>query len=470
MAPKRRAGPNAGVILFLLDALLSVIAWGLVEVLLVPGAPDPAASLLYPAGFLLFLYALGLYRRDALLETRRALARAVVAALLGGFAAWAGLILLRAGLPPGFPLRPAPVPSVTLPLAFATFVATATAGRAMLSLLRRRGAFRRRLLIVGAGQRAFDLVLLLRREGRHIGYDMAFLHDPATMGPPDERLAADPDCRIVGTGRRFLAAARAFGADQIVVAPDDRRGLPMQALLDCRIAGFPVYEYLRFLEREIRRVDIKRIELGWLLYADGFTFGPIDLAAKRMLDILVSGAVLLLTSPFLAAAALAVKLQDGGPVLYRQERVTRGGRTFRIMKLRTMLVNAEKAGAVWAQDRDPRITRIGLFLRKTRLDELPQLFNVLKGDMSFVGPRPERPEFTRQLAALLPLYEERHVVRAGLTGWAQVNYPYGASLDDARSKLSYDLYYVKNFSVLFDLMIIAQTLRVVMFPSAAGAR
>jgi exopolysaccharide biosynthesis polyprenyl glycosylphosphotransferase len=190
----------------------------------------------------------------------------------------------------------------------------------------------------------------------------------------------------------------------------------------------------------------------------------IDLALKRALDIAVSGLVLALTAPFLAMAALVVKLDDGGPVLYRQERVTRGGRVFRIMKLRTMTVNAEAAGAVWAAKQDPRITRIGRFLRRTRLDELPQLINVLRGDMSFVGPRPERPEFTAELARELPLYNERHLVRAGLTGWAQVNYPYGASLDDARSKLSYDLYYVKNFSVLFDVLIILQTLRVVLWP------
>jgi lipopolysaccharide/colanic/teichoic acid biosynthesis glycosyltransferase len=154
-------------------------------------------------------------------------------------------------------------------------------------------------------------------------------------------------------------------------------------------------------------------------------------------------------------------------VLYRQARVTRDGRVFRIMKLRTMRVDAERFGATWAAERDPRITRVGNFLRRTRLDELPQLFNVLRGDMSIVGPRPERPEFTEELAAKLPLYHERHRMRAGLTGWAQVNYPYGASLDDARSKLSYDLYYVKNFGVLFDLLILMQTLRVVLFPGNA---
>ena len=466
MAFPTRARPEAGAVLLLSDAMLAALAWPLA----LDGNPPSGlsfASILYPLCFVLFLYALGLYRRETLLETRRALGRAVVAAMLGGLLATVVLVgtaVLVMGSP-----RPEGL-WATYALSVAVFSVTASVTRVVLSVMRRRGAFRRRLLVVGAGERAFDLIVLLRREGRMLGYDLAFLHDEATMGPIDPRLGTDPDCRILPYGRRFLAAARAFGADQIVVAPDERRGLPMEALLACRIAGFPVREYQQFLEKEIRRVDIKRLEIAWLLYSDGFVFGPLDRWLKRALDITASATLLLLASPFLLAAAIAVRLEDGGPALYRQERVTRGGRVFRILKLRTMRVDAEKFGAVWATARDPRITRFGGFMRRTRIDELPQLINVLKGDMSFVGPRPERPQFVKELAEKLPLYEERHTVRAGLTGWAQVNYPYGASLDDARSKLSYDLYYVKNFSVLFDLLIILQTLRVVLFPSASGAR
>jgi sugar transferase (PEP-CTERM system associated) len=337
------------------------------------------------------------------------------------------------------------------------------AARIAFAALRRLGLFRRRMLIVGAGQRAWDLVWLLRREASTLAFDIALIHEPG-VGEFDPRLAQDTALRIFPDGTPFLEAAQAFGADQIVVAADERRGLPMDALLACRTAGFPVSEYLRVLEREIGRIDIKRLELGWLVYAEGFSASGLDFALKRALDIAASLSLLLFTAPFLLAAAIAVKMQDGGPVLYRQERVTMGGRVFRIMKLRTMLVNAEKQGARWADADDPRITAVGRFLRRSRLDELPQLFNVLKGDMSIVGPRPERPEFTAELAQKLPLYNERHRMRAGLTGWAQVNYPYGASLDDARSKLSYDLYYVKNFGVLFDLLILMQTLRVVLFP------
>jgi lipopolysaccharide/colanic/teichoic acid biosynthesis glycosyltransferase len=161
----------------------------------------------------------------------------------------------------------------------------------------------------------------------------------------------------------------------------------------------------------------------------------------------------------------AIRWEGRGPVLYRQERVTQDGRVFSILKLRTMRVNAEAQGAVWAREKDNRITRVGSFLRRARIDELPQLVNILRGDMSFVGPRPERPIFVKELAEKIPLYNERHMVKAGLTGWAQINYPYGASIDDARSKLSYDLYYVKNFSVLFDFVILLQTLRVVLWPS-----
>jgi len=226
-------------------------------------------------------------------------------------------------------------------------------------------------------------------------------------------------------------------------------------------------QYLSFVEHEIRRVDVRVVDIGWLLYSDGFYFGTIDNALKRVLDVVVSLVLLVLFAPFLLGAAIAIKLDDGGPVLYSQERTTRNDRAFRIYKMRTMRTDAEKAGAVWAAEQDPRITRVGNFLRQSRIDEMPQLINVLRGDMSLVGPRPERPSFVTQLAEHLPLYNERHMVKAGLTGWAQINYPYGASIEDARAKLSYDLYYVKNFSILFDLLIILQTLRVVLWPSGA---
>jgi sugar transferase (PEP-CTERM system associated) len=452
---------TVGPALFLLDAALAVTGWSAVTgVAFVGTAGGDVRGLihlsLYPAAYLLLLYAFGLYRRDALLETRKSLIRAPLAAVFGALLAATATAIL-------------PLPFTTdatsalIATAVPCFVAAGFVARAALFALRRHGMFRRRLLIVGAGKRAWDLVWLLRREGRTLAYDIALVHD-AAMGEIDPRLESAEDSRIIPAERGFLAIARHVAADQIVVAPDERRGLPMHALLECKTAGFPVIEYLSFLEREIGRVDVKRLELGWLLFSDGFCFGVLDRVLKRCLDLAVSLGGLLLGAPLLAVGALAVLLEDGGPVLYHQTRITRGGRAFRITKLRTMRVDAERMGAVWAADQDPRITRVGQLLRRTRLDELPQLFSVLSGDMSLVGPRPERPEFTQSLAAQLPLYHERHLVKAGLTGWAQINYPYGASVDDARSKLSYDLYYVKNQGVLLDLLIILQTLRVLLWP------
>lgn len=453
-----RRGPNAGATLFLLDVVLSVVAWPVAAWLALPHERSVGVlpAILHPVSAILFLYALGLYRREALLDTRAAMSRAPLAALLSGLVV--GVICAPFPMPVGGNADAAMAAAAVLCFTLTGFIA-----RVVVAALRERGTFRRRLLVVGAGARAFDMLHMLRREGRTLGWDIVLAHEPA-MGPVDPRLAADPAVAVVPAQGDFLGLASAFGAEQVVVAPDERRGLPMEALLACRTSGFPVTEYLALLEREIGRVDVKRIELGWLLYSDGFVFGPLDRALKRALDVAVSGTILLLALPFLASAAIAVRLQDGGPALYRQRRVTQGGRVFEILKLRTMTVDAEKGGARWAQAGDKRVTAIGRFLRRTRIDELPQLICILRGDMSFVGPRPERPEFIEELAAQIPLFRERHLVKAGLTGWAQINYPYGASVEDARSKLSYDLYYVKNFGILFDLLIIAQTLRVVLFP------
>ncbi|MCS6854101.1 MAG: TIGR03013 family PEP-CTERM/XrtA system glycosyltransferase [Elioraea sp.] len=452
---------SAGTALFLVELALLAVAWPLAAgVALSPLPPERRAGLvplaLFAALYLLFAYATGLYRREALLETRRSLGRVPIAAGLGSMVAAAP----AAFLPPPF----AAEGSATLfAVALIVFSLAGWAARVLMFALIDRGAFRRRILVIGAGEKAWELAFLMRREGRAVGMEITFVHHPA-LGRIDPRLANDPEARIVTTEDGFVGIAREIDADQVVVAPDERRGMPMAALLACRTGGFPVYEFQRFLEKEIGRVDMKRLDYSWLLYADGFTFTAVDLFLKRALDIAVSTILLFLTLPMLVGAGLAIKLEDGGPILYRQARVTKGGRVFKILKLRTMYQDAERSGAMWAQKGDPRVTRIGRFLRRMRIDELPQLINVLKGDMSFVGPRPERPEFVRELAEQLPLYNERHLVRAGLTGWAQINYPYGASLDDARSKLSYDLFYVKNFSVLFDVLIIIQTLRVVLWP------
>ncbi len=448
---------GTGPALLALDCLGLVILWPATLLLAAPGLPrlqGAAALIAYPAFALLALYAVGLYRREAGASLRRALRRVPVAATAGALAASATMLLLAPD-------------AARLGIAAGGCVLTGAVGaRVAFDALRRRGLLSRSILILGAGQRAWDLVWMLRKEGRTIGYVIQFLHDPA-LGAIDPRL--EDGCYgpvlTVGPGG-IRATALDIRPDEIVVAPDERRGMDLQGLLDCKIAGFPVSEYLSFLEREVRRVDIKRIELGWLLYSDGFQLTVLDRFLKRSLDLAASLVGLLLLGPFLLIAMLAIRLEDGGPMLYRQARVTLNGREFQIFKLRTMRIDAERGGAVWAAQGDMRITRLGAFLRRTRLDELPQLVNVLRGQMSFVGPRPERPEFVAMLASQLPLYHERHAAKAGLTGWAQINYPYGASIDDARSKLSYDLYYVKNFSILLDLLIILQTVRVVLWPGA----
>lgn len=450
---------TTGWALALLDAAAMLAVWPALFGLLNMGAAfDLAhavgAAVLYPAANLLSNYALGMYRRDVGIELRKSLGRLPLAA--GAGAVGSGGVMAATGAWNG---------QLSLVIGAAgVFIMTGTIARVAFDSMRRRGLFRRTLLIVGAGRRAWDLVWMLRQEGPNLNYRITFVHGP-TLGELDPRLANGcwgPVVSLPPDG--FVGLARRCGVDQIVVAPDERRGLALEGLLACKIAGFPVAQYLSFLEKEVRRIDLKRMELGWLLYSDGFYFGTIDRVLKRTLDLVVSATVLLLLSPFLLAAMVAIKWEDGGPVLYRQVRITRGGRPFLINKLRTMRVDAEAGGAVWAAAKDNRITRIGAFLRRTRIDELPQLFNVLRGEMAFVGPRPERPDFVTMLAEHLPLYHERHVAKAGLTGWAQINYPYGASIDDARSKLSYDLYYVKNFSMLFDLLIIMQTLRVVLWP------
>jgi sugar transferase (PEP-CTERM system associated) len=462
---------SSGTVLFGLDAILACLAWPL---LLWAGRPGFLAlfnpfgeirGFLYPGMDLLLLFAMGLYRRDALLETGKSLGRVPLIVGMGAGLAVAGS-MLPALLFPGW-ITPPAMRDQALVFALATvcFTFCAFLARLIVDVLLQRRFLHRRVLVIGAGQRAWDLLHMLNREGRNLSYDVIFLQH-AAFGDVDPRLAEDPAVRVLRPkGFRVLATARKVAADQIVVAPDDRRGMDLQQLLECKKAGFPVLQYLTFIEHEIRRIDLKRMEIGWLVYSDGFTFGAFDRFLKRVFDLGASALVLTATAPLLLGAMVAIRWEGPGSIFYRQERVTRDGRVFRIMKLRTMRMDAEKQGAVWAATKDNRITRVGSFLRRTRIDELPQLLNILRGDMSFVGPRPERPVFVEELAAQIALYRERHMVKAGLTGWAQINYPYGASIDDARSKLSYDLYYVKNFSILFDFLILLQTLRVVLWPS-----
>jgi sugar transferase (PEP-CTERM system associated) len=261
-----------------------------------------------------------------------------------------------------------------------------------------------------------------------------------------------------------------YGVDQIVLAVRDRRGggFPVQELLECRLKGVKIVELATFFEREYRQVLLESITPSWMVLGDGFNQGVFRNIVKRLWDLVVSGVLLALTLPIMLLAALFIYLEGGGPVLYKQERVGQGGRIFTLYKLRSMRIDAEGDGTPsWALANDGRVTWVGRFLRKFRIDELPQIINVFKGDMSFVGPRPERPFFVDQLEKQIPYYALRHSVKPGITGWAQVRHPYGATVDDAIEKLQYDLYYVKNHCLFLDLTVLIATIEVVIWGKGA---
>jgi len=320
-----------------------------------------------------------------------------------------------------------------------------------------------RIVVLGAGTHAARLSAL---EGR--GPLTRFV--PVAFVALEDTPAQVPGDRLCGMPQDLAGFARAQDVDEIVIALEDRRGrLPVDALVQARLAGLRVSDYQSFSERALGRVDLDALKPTWFLSSDGFRSGRLHRLVKRALDVSVSLSLLILTLPLMLLTALAIKLESPGPVFYRQERVGLNARPFTLLKFRSMRNDAEKDGvAKWASVGDARVTRVGAVIRKTRIDEIPQAINVLLGQMSFVGPRPERPAFVEVLAGEIPFYHERHSVKPGITGWAQINYPYGASVADAREKLQYDLYYVKNLSLVFDLSIVLQTVRVVLW--SAGAR
>jgi sugar transferase (PEP-CTERM system associated) len=325
--------------------------------------------------------------------------------------------------------------------------------------------FKRKVLILGTGMRAQRLKQLADERKHERFIPVAFIH-----ACEDRRLVEPTDLEMNDQRDRgaLVKAAKALGAKEIVLATDDRRGLPVQQLLECKLTGVRVIDYVEFCERETGRVDLEALQPSWFILSDGFRVGPVTAFVKRTFDLTISLIILLAFLPVMVLAAIAIKLESRGPILFRQERVGLRGRNFTLLKFRSMRVDAEREGAPqWAQRNDPRITRVGAFIRLVRIDELPQLWNVFRGDMSFVGPRPERPFFVERLAKSMPFYNERHAIRPGITGWAQVNYSYGASVEDARQKLSYDLYYLKNRDLFLDFVTLIQTVRVILWPEGA---
>ncbi len=289
----------------------------------------------------------------------------------------------------------------------------------------------------------------------------------ASPGPAEESLNGVP---VLGSAADLEEIARSRPVARIIVALEDRRGvMPVRELVSLRVRGVQIEEAASTLSALTGRVSLGAVRPSWFVFSDGFHRSQWNEILKRLLDLLAATAGLLLSLPIMLLVAIAVRLDSKGPVLYRQTRVGLMGKSFEVLKFRSMRQDAERyTGAQWAVENDPRITRVGRFLRKYRLDELPQFWNVIRGEMSFVGPRPERPCFVEELRRVIPYYDERHSVRPGITGWAQVQLHYGASVEDALAKLEYDLFYLKNMSILFDLAIIFQTVRIVI--GGNGAR
>jgi sugar transferase (PEP-CTERM system associated) len=332
--------------------------------------------------------------------------------------------------------------------------------------LSRRARPRERLLLVGTNPAAIDLARELYSRRHELGVEIAgFIDpDPGRVGDP----VINPG--IIGTIEDIPAIVRARGVDRVVVSLSDARGkLPMDKLLDMRLDGVQFDHLASIYEKYTGKIAVENLRPSWLIFSEGFRKSHVLSSAKRLLDVVAAGGGLLLALPVMGLVALAIRLTSPGPVLYHQPRIGQHGRIFTIHKFRSMQVNAEAGtGPVWASKHgDPRVTWVGRWLRRSRLDELPQLWNVLKGDMSFVGPRPERPEFVTSLSRDIPFYGQRHIVRPGLTGWAQVCYTYGASTEDALQKLQYDLFYIKNLSLALDLFIIAATVKTVLLREGA---
>ncbi|WP_375398336.1 TIGR03013 family XrtA/PEP-CTERM system glycosyltransferase [uncultured Sphingomonas sp.] len=450
----------------------AVLFLGLLDILLLFGAAelgyvvrlhqlgsrvDPIGNrlpqlLIFAAALEVAMIAVGVYGADALQSLRRATARLLVAISLG-------VILLSAV----YFLSPMLSFWRSNLLYAMGFAAAAMIGlRILLGKMLGSHVFKRRIVVLGAGMRAARLkALAAQPQSAFVVVGYVSMSEANRVIP--EAIARDA---IYNLADHVVL----LNASEVVLALEERRNaLPLKDLLRIKTTGVHVNEISSFLERETGRVDLQSVNPSWLIFSDGFSSGRmLSSIFKRLFDVAASLALLALLAPLVAVIAIAIKLESRGPAFYRQRRVGRYGTGFDCIKLRSMRQDAEVAGrAVWAEKDDPRITRIGRFIRKVRIDELPQCWSVLKGEMSFVGPRPERPQFVEDLEQQLPYYAERHMVKPGITGWAQINYPYGASIEDSRQKLEYDLYYAKNYSPFLDLLILLQTIRVVLWPEGA---
>ncbi|MEN1939588.1 TIGR03013 family XrtA/PEP-CTERM system glycosyltransferase [Luteimonas sp. MJ246] len=414
----------------------------------------PVPALLVSVFVTMSMAAFGLYQAHIRLSRSELLLRLLLAFCFGGIA----LLVLYYLMPSTYIGRG--LLAITLALGFAGVYGL----RVVVQRLMRGEAYKRRVLVYGAGRNA-DLIncRMRRRADRQSFAVLGFLPVPGQEVVVSAALCLDVE-------ESLPALVQRLGVHEIVVAPDERRGgLPMEDILACAQRGVSVVNLPAFFEREAGMIKLEVVDPSSLVFSGGFDHSFIRRLSKRAFDLAAALVLLLVGWPAMLLVALAVRLEDGGPALYRQVRVGEGGRSFELAKFRSMRTDAEKDGvAQWASSNDDRTTRVGRFIRKTRLDELPQLFNVLTGDMSFVGPRPERPQFVDQFNDEIRYYRVRHSVKPGLTGWAQLRYPYGASAADAHEKLKFDLFYVKNHGLLFDFLILLQTVEVVLF--GRGAR
>lgn len=449
--------PHAVLLLGLVDLLALFFAaeggW-IIRYGHVPDALGPFQDRLFPnlsfAVALQFaMIAVGCYGTDALQSLRFAISRLLVAISLGIIL----LALLLLAVPMVELWRSVSVIAMTL--AFGLLVCV----RLMLGRLLGGEAFKRRLLVLGAGPRAARIEEVANRPGA--GFSVTGY---VAMNDGPQEIAWAINRRDIESLADHVVRLR---ASEVVLALEERRNaLPLADLLRIKTTGVHVNELSTFMERETGRIDLDSINPSWLIFSDGFSSGRrLSGMAKRMFDIVASGMLLVATAPLILLCAALVRLESPGGSFYRQQRIGLFGVPFNMIKLRSMRHDAEAGGeAIWAQANDPRITRVGALLRMTRIDELPQAWSVLKGEMSFVGPRPERPSFVADLESKIAYYAERHMVKPGITGWAQINYPYGASIEDARAKLEYDLYYAKNYTPFLDVLILLQTVRVVLWP------
>jgi sugar transferase (PEP-CTERM system associated) len=316
----------------------------------------------------------------------------------------------------------------------------------------------RRVLVFGAGEQALAVRRALDKSDPN-AYIVGFYPSPT------EEAVKVPADRLLSNAKSLTDTARALKVDEIVVALSERRGgaMPLRELLDCKLYGVKVLDLASHFEQTLGQIRLDALRAGWLIFGDGFRQGFFRTTVKRLFDIAFAGLLFVLALPVMLLAMIAIVIESGFPVFYRQERVGINGRLFNVIKFRSMRTDAEKDGKPrWASGNDSRVTRVGRLIRKTRIDELPQLLNVIKGDMSLVGPRPERPFFVDQLTREIPFYAVRHSVKPGVTGWAQVRYHYGSSVEDSAEKLQYDLYYVKNHTLFLDLVVLFETVGVVL--------